>query len=198
MADVSLPQRLTAVHGRISAPFRTRTGLSNGQQPLPPQPEAQRAATAARTVPRVVGHSISTGSLRVTLLLAKILAPIRVNTVPAVQRAEAPGRDRGPGKTTSRYPRQGGADAAHLEPGIETISAEQARRAAVSEHRKGMALIAAAQAATVSWKWRLSFSLKWRFRTARARPSTVPNGAIHASTSAKTAIPNCELTAKRI
>lgn len=39
-----------------------------------------------------------------------------------------------------------GADAAYLESGIETISAEQARRAAVAEHQKGMALIAAAQA----------------------------------------------------
>lgn len=39
-----------------------------------------------------------------------------------------------------------GTDAAYLESGIETISAEQARRAAVAEHRKGMALIAAAQA----------------------------------------------------
>jgi hypothetical protein len=38
-----------------------------------------------------------------------------------------------------------GADAAYLESGIETISAEQARRAAAAEHRKGMALIAAAQ-----------------------------------------------------
>lgn len=39
-----------------------------------------------------------------------------------------------------------GTGAAYLESGIETISAEQARRAAVAEHRKGMALIAAAQA----------------------------------------------------
>lgn len=39
-----------------------------------------------------------------------------------------------------------GTDAAYLESGIEIISAEQARRAAVAEHRKGMALIAAAQA----------------------------------------------------
>ncbi|MEC5180856.1 hypothetical protein [Arthrobacter sp. CG_A4] len=39
-----------------------------------------------------------------------------------------------------------GADAAYLESGIDTISAEQARRAAVAEHHKGMALIAAAQA----------------------------------------------------
>lgn len=39
-----------------------------------------------------------------------------------------------------------GTDAAYLESGIETISAEQARRAAVAEHRQGMALIAAAQA----------------------------------------------------
>jgi hypothetical protein len=39
-----------------------------------------------------------------------------------------------------------GADAAYLESGIEAISAEQARRAAVAEHQKGMALIAAAQA----------------------------------------------------
>lgn len=37
-------------------------------------------------------------------------------------------------------------DAAYLESGIETISAEQARRPAVAEHQKGMALIAAAQA----------------------------------------------------
>ncbi|MDR7084912.1 hypothetical protein J2X01_004231 [Arthrobacter ginsengisoli] len=33
-----------------------------------------------------------------------------------------------------------GTDAAYLESGIETISAEQARREAVAEHRKGMAL----------------------------------------------------------
>ena len=39
-----------------------------------------------------------------------------------------------------------GTDAAYLASGIETISAEQDRRAAVAEHRKGMALIAAAQA----------------------------------------------------
>ncbi|MET3810816.1 hypothetical protein [Arthrobacter sp. UYEF3] len=39
-----------------------------------------------------------------------------------------------------------GADAEYLESGIETISAEQARRSAVAEHQKGMALIAAAQA----------------------------------------------------
>jgi hypothetical protein len=39
-----------------------------------------------------------------------------------------------------------GTDAAYLESGIETISAEQARRAAVAGHQKGMALIAAAQA----------------------------------------------------
>ncbi|MBO1269477.1 hypothetical protein [Arthrobacter cavernae] len=39
-----------------------------------------------------------------------------------------------------------GTDAAYLESGIEMISAEQARRAAVAEHQKGMALIAAAQA----------------------------------------------------
>jgi hypothetical protein len=39
-----------------------------------------------------------------------------------------------------------GADAAYMESGIETIGAEQARRAAVAEHQKGMALIAAAQA----------------------------------------------------
>jgi hypothetical protein len=43
-----------------------------------------------------------------------------------------------------------GADATYLESGlesgIETINAEQARRAAVAEHQKGMALIAAAQA----------------------------------------------------
>jgi hypothetical protein len=39
-----------------------------------------------------------------------------------------------------------GADAAYLESGIETISASQARRTAVTEHQKGMALTAAAQA----------------------------------------------------
>jgi hypothetical protein len=39
-----------------------------------------------------------------------------------------------------------GTDAAYLESGLATINAEQARRAAVAEHRKGMALIAAAQA----------------------------------------------------
>lgn len=39
-----------------------------------------------------------------------------------------------------------GTDAAYLESGLETINAEQARRAAVAEHRKGMALIAATQA----------------------------------------------------
>jgi hypothetical protein len=39
-----------------------------------------------------------------------------------------------------------GKDAEYLVSGIETISAEQARRAAGAEHRKGMALIAAAQA----------------------------------------------------
>ncbi|WP_353713519.1 hypothetical protein [Arthrobacter sp. K5] len=39
-----------------------------------------------------------------------------------------------------------GADAAYLESGVETVSAEQARLAAVREHDKGMALIAAAQA----------------------------------------------------
>ncbi|MDQ6753691.1 MAG: hypothetical protein M3017_09825 [Actinomycetota bacterium] len=39
-----------------------------------------------------------------------------------------------------------GTDAAYLESGIETVSAEQARRTAVAEHRKGMALIIAAQA----------------------------------------------------
>jgi hypothetical protein len=39
-----------------------------------------------------------------------------------------------------------GADTAYLESGIETISANQARRVALAEHRKGMALIAAAQA----------------------------------------------------
>jgi hypothetical protein len=42
--------------------------------------------------------------------------------------------------------REVGADAAYLESGIEAISAEQSRRAAVAEHQKGMALIAAAQA----------------------------------------------------
>lgn len=39
-----------------------------------------------------------------------------------------------------------GAEAAYLESGIATISAAQARRAAVAEHQKGMALIYAAQA----------------------------------------------------
>ncbi|PVZ52348.1 hypothetical protein [Arthrobacter sp. H-02-3] len=39
-----------------------------------------------------------------------------------------------------------GTDAAYLESGIETVSAEQTRRAAVAEHRKRMELIAAAQA----------------------------------------------------
>ena len=39
-----------------------------------------------------------------------------------------------------------GTDAAYLASGIETISVEQARRAAVTEHQKGMALVAAAQA----------------------------------------------------
>ena len=39
-----------------------------------------------------------------------------------------------------------GTDAAYLESGIETISAEQARRKKIVEHQKGMALIAAAQA----------------------------------------------------
>lgn len=38
-----------------------------------------------------------------------------------------------------------GADAAYLESGIETISAEKARQDAIAEHQKGMALIAAAQ-----------------------------------------------------
>jgi hypothetical protein len=45
-----------------------------------------------------------------------------------------------------------GADAAYLESGIETISAEQARRAALAEHRKGMALIAAARAEELQTK----------------------------------------------
>lgn len=39
-----------------------------------------------------------------------------------------------------------GTDAAYLESGIATINAEQARREAIAEHHKGMALIAAAQA----------------------------------------------------
>lgn len=39
-----------------------------------------------------------------------------------------------------------GTDAAYLESGIATISAEQARRETIAEHQKGMALIAAAQA----------------------------------------------------
>lgn len=39
-----------------------------------------------------------------------------------------------------------GTDAAYLESGIATISTEQARREAIAEHQKGMALIAAAQA----------------------------------------------------
>lgn len=39
-----------------------------------------------------------------------------------------------------------GADTAYLQSGIDTMSAEQARRAAVAEHQKGTALIAAAQA----------------------------------------------------
>ena len=39
-----------------------------------------------------------------------------------------------------------GPDAAYLASGIQTISAEQGRRAAVTEHQKAMALIAAAQA----------------------------------------------------
>lgn len=38
-----------------------------------------------------------------------------------------------------------GADAAYLESGIETVSAGQARRDAVAEHRKDMTFIAAAQ-----------------------------------------------------
>lgn len=39
-----------------------------------------------------------------------------------------------------------GTDAAYLESGIATISTEEARREAIAEHQKGMALIAAAQA----------------------------------------------------
>jgi hypothetical protein len=47
-----------------------------------------------------------------------------------------------------------GADAAYLESGIGTIRAEQARREAIAEHRKGMALIAAAQAEELRAKTR--------------------------------------------
>ncbi|SDP80183.1 hypothetical protein SAMN04487914_14217 [Arthrobacter sp. ok909] len=47
-----------------------------------------------------------------------------------------------------------GTDAAYLASGIETIAAEQARRAAVAEHRKAMALIAAAQAEELRTKAR--------------------------------------------
>ncbi|MET4096956.1 hypothetical protein [Arthrobacter sp. UYCu712] len=39
-----------------------------------------------------------------------------------------------------------GTDTGYLESGVETMTAERARRAAVVEHHKGMALIAAAQA----------------------------------------------------
>ena len=39
-----------------------------------------------------------------------------------------------------------GTDAVYLASGIETISADQDRRAAVAEHQKALALIAAAQA----------------------------------------------------
>jgi hypothetical protein len=42
--------------------------------------------------------------------------------------------------------REVGADSAHLASGVETVSAEQARLAAVREHQKAMALVAATQA----------------------------------------------------
>lgn len=47
-----------------------------------------------------------------------------------------------------------GMDAAYLESGIATISAEQARREGIAEHQKGMALIAAAQAEELRTKAR--------------------------------------------